>query len=144
MRYFKEAGGFPNVKLMISTSCATLCKEAFEVFHGLFPNAVILGYRKSAPKKAKKVRNDLRSKVKELGRPLLLNEKVDIQSIISAWKSVIESRHPGDHEQMPGFYDGSKLHYWDGKKWQEDIAPTSEANKCRRKGIMSGQYPGPR
>jgi len=47
------------VKLMISTGCATLCKEAFDIFHGLFPNAVLLGYRGGAPENGKTVRDAL-------------------------------------------------------------------------------------
>ncbi|MBE9066454.1 DUF4157 domain-containing protein [Leptolyngbya cf. ectocarpi LEGE 11479] len=143
LRYIEKVGGFQNVKLMISTSCATLCSEAFNVFHGLFPNAVILGYRKSAPLDGRKVRNSLQSKIKGLGRPLLLSESVDISSIISAWRSVIAGVHAGDTAQLPGYYDGSQITYWDGTAWQT-VVPTDKANKCRRKGDFRGQYPAPR
>lgn len=142
LRYIDQAGGFPNVKLMISTSCATLCQEAFDVFHNLFPNAVILGYRKSAPLEGGKVRNTLKSKIKALSRPLILEESVDITAVISAWKSTIEERHKGDQNQLPGFYDGSLIHYWDGAAWQT-ISPADKANKCKRKGDFRGQYPAP-
>jgi hypothetical protein len=36
-------GPLDNVKLLISTSCATLCKEAYEVWKRIFPKAVFLG-----------------------------------------------------------------------------------------------------
>ncbi|HEX6288937.1 MAG TPA: DUF4157 domain-containing protein [Herpetosiphonaceae bacterium] len=142
LRYIEKAGGFPNVKLMISTSCATLCKEAFEVFHGLFPNAVILGYRKSAPLEGGKVRDTFRSKVKALSRPLLLEESVDITAIIGAWKSTIESRHAGDTAQLPGYYQNGTIHYWDGAAWKT-IGPLEADNVCKRKGDFRDQYPAP-
>lgn len=141
LRYIEKAGGFSNVKLLISTSCATLCKEALEVFTKLFPNAVILGYRKSAPLDGKAVRDLLQTKVQDLKRPLLLEESVDMDSIIAAWKSVIEERHSGDTAQLPGYYKGGTVHYWDGAKWQT-IGPAEDANKCKRKGDFRGQYPG--
>lgn len=141
LRYVEKAGGFSNVKLLISTSCATLCKEALEVFTKLFPNAVILGYRKSAPLDGKAVRDLLQTKVQDLKRPLLLEESVDMDSIIAAWKSVIEERHSGDTAQLPGYYKGGTVHYWDGAKWQT-IGPAEDANKCKRKGDFRGQYPG--
>jgi len=142
LRYIEKVGGFPNVKLLISTSCATLCKEAFDVFHGLFPNAVILGYRKSAPLEGKAVRTALESKVKALARPLLLDEPVDVKAIILAWESVIEERHKGDTAQLPGYFSGGSIRYWDGAAWQV-INPSDNANKCREKGDFSSYYPAP-
>jgi hypothetical protein len=142
LRYIEKTGGFPHVKLMISTSCATLCKEAVEVFHGLFPNAVILGYRKSAPLQGAAVRDTFQSKIKALSRPLLLDQPVDVSAIISAWKSVIEEKHAGDTNTMPGYYDGT-VHYWDGTAWQS-IGAMEEGNKCKRKEDFSSQYPAPR
>jgi hypothetical protein len=142
LRYIKQVGGFPNVKLMISTSCPTLCKEAFEVFHGLFPNAVILGYRQSAPTKGYPVRNALKAKVKALSRPLLLEESVDMNAIISAWKSTIEEQHAGDTARLPGFYYGGLIHYWDGRTWQT-IDPMDTDNKCQKRKDFSSQYPAP-
>ncbi|PMR66909.1 hypothetical protein CR158_06965 [Halomonas heilongjiangensis] len=142
LRYVEKVGGFSNVKLMISTSCATLCKEAIEVFSGLFPNAVILGYRKSAPIEGAAVRSDLTQRINALNRPLLIDEPVDVATIISIWKSVIESRHKGHTSPLPGYYQGSTVEYWDGSTWQS-IPATDPANACRRKGDFSGQYPAP-
>ena len=142
LRYIGQAGGFGNVKLMVSTSCATLCTEAFDVFHGLFPNAVLLGYRKSAPLEGDKVRASLQTHIKGIGRPLLLEESVDIGAITSAWKAVIELRHRGDTASRPGYYDGTGIHSWDGKAWST-ISPSDPTNKCKQKGEYESSYPAP-
>ena len=142
LRYVDKAGGFPNVKLMISTSCATLCLEAFEVFNRLFPNAVILGYRKSAPLHGEAVRKALTAKLKAIGRPLLLDEPTDIAAITDAWKQVIEQQHKGESAPVPGFYDGTDIQYWDGTTWGT-ISPRDPHNVCKRKGDFRGQYPAP-
>ena len=141
LRYIEKIGGFPNVKFIISTSCATLCKEAIEVFHGLFPNAIILGYRKSAPIQGAAVRDAFQSKIKALSRPLLLDQPVDVSAIISAWKSVIEEKHVGENAPMPGYYDGT-VHYWDGAAWQS-IGAMVKGNECKRKDDFSSYYPAP-
>ncbi|MCY1338970.1 hypothetical protein D9M68_327610 [compost metagenome] len=142
LRYVDKAGGFANVKLMISTSCATLCKEAAEVFSGLFPNAVILGYRKSAPIQGAAVRSDLTTRINELNRPLLIDDPVDVAAIISTWKSVVESRHKDQTAPQPGYYQGGTVTYWDGSAWQT-IAATDAKNACRVKGDFRDQYPAP-
>jgi uncharacterized protein DUF4157 len=140
LRYVEQVGGFQNVKLMISTSCATLCKEAFELFHGLFPNAVILGFRKSAPVDGGGMRDALEARIKALNRPLLLDQAVDVGAIIAAWRSISEGTFAGSGS-YPAYYDGT-LHYWDGKAWQ-DIQATSAANKCFVKGDNTLNFPAP-
>ena len=142
LRYVDKAGGFPNVKLMISTSCATLCLEAFQVFNRLFPNAVILGYRKSAPLHGDAVRKALTAKIKAIGRPLLLDEPSDMAAIMDAWKQVIEQQHKGESAPVPAFYDGTDIQYWDGATWGT-ISPTDPHNVCKRKGDFRSQYPAP-
>ncbi len=142
LRFVQKKGGFPNVKLMISTSCATLCKESFEVFHGLFPNAIILGFRKSAPNQGSLVRDDFQTKLKTLGRPLLLDQPADIGAIVSSWKSIIEARYKGDVKRLPGYYDGSQVHYWEKDAWKT-IGPTQKENKCYVKGDETTAFPGP-
>ncbi len=141
LRYVDKPGGFPNVKLMISTSCATLCLEAFDVFNRLFPNAVILGYRKSAPLRGDAVRKALTAKVKAIGRPLLLDEPTDIAAIMDAWKQVIEQQHKGESAPVPGYYDGTDIQYWDGTTWGT-ISPRDPHNVCKRKGDP-GSYAAP-
>jgi hypothetical protein len=142
LRYFEKAGGFSNVKLMISTSCATLCQEAAAVFSGLFPNAVILGYRKSAPIEGAKVRSDLTQRINALTRPLLLDQPVDIAAIISIWRSIVESRHKGQTGPQAGYLQGGTVTYWDGSAWQT-ITATDAKNACKIKGNFRGQYPEP-
>ena len=142
LRYVEQTGGFANVKLLISTSCATICKEALEVFTGLFPNAVILGYRKSAPEDGKAVRNMFDSKIRGLKRGLLLDQEVDVAAIIGVWKSTIESLHKGHTRPQPGYFKAGALEYWDGTAWQT-VTPTSEDNKCKRKRDHEYNLPAP-
>lgn len=142
LRYIDKAGGFPNVKLMISTSCATLCREALNLFLSLFPNAVILGFRKSDPKEGgAPLRDAFQAKVQALNRPLLLDQAVDVSAIISAWKSVAETVKGDIAHILPGYYDGG-LNYWDGKAWQT-VDPKSDENKCHIKKDARSQLPGP-
>jgi hypothetical protein len=133
LRELEGEGKFGRVKLIISTSCATICKEALEVFTKLFPNAVILGYRKSAPIKGGAVRNSFDSAIKGLKRPLLLNEPVDVTAIIEAWKSVIKKHHPKEAERLPGYYQNGTVDFLKNGKW-DSIAGTDEANTCKKKG----------
>lgn len=142
LRYIQRIGGFPNVKLMISTSCATLCKEAIELFTGLFPNAVILGYRKSAPIDGAAVRNAFQSQIMDLDKPLLLDQPVDVNTVVDTWKGVIEAIHAGHRYQLPGYYRNGVVHYWDGTAW-DTIGPSDATNSCRRKGDESSSFPAP-
>jgi Domain of unknown function (DUF4157) len=143
LRYIEKSGGFPNVKLMISTSCATLCREALNVFTSLFPNALILGFRRSNPKKeGQVVREGFQSRIEALNRPLLLDQAPDVKAIVSAWKSVAESIE-GDLEHIqPGYYDGG-VHYWNGEVWKT-IEAASDQNKCKIKKDARELLPGPR
>ncbi len=142
LRYVQQAGGFANVKLVISTSCATICKEALEVFTGLFPNAVLLGYRKSAPRDGKAVRDTFDQKIIGLRRGLLLDQSVDVDAIVAAWKATIQAVHAGDTTPLPGYFRGGALEYWDGKAWKT-VSAMSEDNKCRRKTDHTYDLPAP-
>lgn len=142
LRYVEKIGGFTNVKLLISTSCATLCKEAVEVFRSLFPNAVILGYRKSAPLEGGAVRSELTAKLNALNRPLLLDQPLDMSAIISTWQSIVETKHKGHTAPQPGYCEGGTVKYWDGAAWQT-IGTADAANSCKVKGDFRGQYPEP-
>lgn len=128
LRYIEKKGGFPNVKVMISTACATLCREAFNIFHGLFPKAALLGYRSGAPLDGGAVRDSFDTKLKGAG-PLLLSEAADIGSIISAWKSAVEEVHKKKAAPEPSYYDGSKMETWNGTAW-EPVVPTDKKNVC--------------
>lgn len=133
LRTLAAEGDFKRVKLVVSTSCATICKEALAVFTALFPNAVILGYRKSAPEQGEAVRNDFDTAIRDLKRPLLLEESVDVEAIISAWKSVIERRHPNESRRLPGYYKNGTVHYLESGTWNS-MAGSDAANSCRKKG----------
>jgi len=133
LRELEGEGKFDRVKLIISTSCATICKEALEVFTKLFPNAVILGYRKSAPKLGGAVRNSFDSAIRGLKKPLLLDEPVDVTAIIDAWKSVVKKHHRSEAERLPGYYENGTVNFLKNGKW-DSIAGTDEANSCKKKG----------
>jgi hypothetical protein len=144
LRYLQRAGGFPNVKLMISTSCATLCNEALDVFTGLFPNATILGYGKSAPLDGGAVRTEFASQIKKMNLPLILSESSDVARVVGAWKATVEGRHKGEAAKYPrpGYYQGGNVHYWDGTSWTTQARGDAD-NRCYRKGDFRGQYPEP-
>jgi hypothetical protein len=133
LRELEGEGKFSRVKLIISTSCATICKEALEVFNKLFPNAVILGYRRTAPEKGEAVRNSFDSAIRGLKKPLLLEEPVDVTAIIDAWKSVIKKHHRNEAERLPGYYQKGTVYFLKNGKW-DSIAGTDEANSCKKKG----------
>ncbi|WP_299336092.1 DUF4157 domain-containing protein [uncultured Psychroserpens sp.] len=126
-------GDFSRVKLIISTSCATICKEAIEVFAPLFPNAVILGYRKSAPLEGGKVRSTFQKKIKALNKPLLLNQSFDVQSVIDVWKSTMKQYHPKEKTRLPGYYKGGQVYYLEMGTWKSMTA-LDKGNSCKKKG----------
>lgn len=141
LRKLEGKGDFSRVKLIISTSCATICLEALQLFAKLFPNAVILGYRKSAPKAGEAVRKSFDKAIKGLKKPLLLNQPVDVAAIIEAWKSVVKKHHPKEHERMPGYYKDGTVHFLKDGKW-ESMPGTDPANACKVKGteIQQAQH----
>ena len=133
LRALAGKGDFSRVKLIISTSCATCCKEAVETFAPIFPNAVILGYRKSAPMHGKAVRNDFDKGIRSLKRPLLLNQPVDVNTIIGVWKSVVKRHHPRENKRLPGYYQNGIVHYLELGVWKS-MPATGAVNTCKKKG----------
>ncbi len=133
LRKLKGNGNFDRVKLIISTSCATICKEAIEVFTALFPNAVILGFRKSAPLEGEILRNDFEKAILGLKKPLLLNQAVDVAAIIDAWKSVIVKTYPNEAERLPGYFQGGTVYFLKNGKW-DSMKGDSKDNSCKKKG----------
>lgn len=127
------AGDFSRVKLMVSTSCATICKQALDVFTSLFPNAVILGYRKSAPIEGDSVRNAFDRGIIALKKPLLLDQPVDVTAIIDVWKKVVKNSHPREAERLPGYYQAGTVHYLENGAWKS-MAGSDASNSCRKKG----------
>ena len=134
----QQNGGFANVKLMIATSCATICQEALQVFTGLFPNAVILGYRQSAPVSGADVRNDFDKKIAGLKRGLLLDQTVDVDAIISVWKDVVRKETGSNDRPQPGYFRAGAIEYWDGKAWKNDSSPLGSQNRCHLHADISG------
>ncbi|HEX6848773.1 MAG TPA: DUF4157 domain-containing protein [Chitinophagaceae bacterium] len=126
-------GDFSRVKLIISTSCATCCKEATDIFSSIFPNATILGYRKSAPTMGKDVRDSFDKGIQSLKRPLLLDQPVDVNAIIEVWKSVIKKHHPNENERLPGYYQAGVVHYLESGTWKS-VSASDGSNSCRKKG----------
>jgi len=130
-----------KVKLIISTSCATICKEAAETFKPLFPNAMILGFRKSAPLKGGKLADEFASK---LPKDLLLSSDMNgLNAAKSAWKAVAQKIHAGSDSQ-PGLLNlgSDDMEYWNGKKWISGKG-TDSTNKCAVKGDYSADFPPP-
>ncbi|MGG7378440.1 hypothetical protein ACQ7B2_06665, partial [Escherichia coli] len=71
------------------------------VFTKLFPNAVILGARRSTPLKGEAIRGGFDRGIKALKKPLLLDQPVDVAAMIEVWKSVVTKLHPKEHEILP-------------------------------------------
>jgi hypothetical protein len=138
LRSLAGKGDFGRVKLIVSTSCATCCKEAVEVFAPIFPSAVILGYRRSAPEKGEAVRNAFDKGILGLKRPLLLDQPIDVDAIIGVWKSVVETHHPNEGTRLPGYYQGGTVHYFEMGTWKS-IPATDAANTCIEKGSTFGE-----
>ena len=133
LRALAGKGDFSRVKLLISTSCATCCQEAVSVFSSLFPNVVILGFRRSAPEKGDAMRNAFDSGIKNLKRPLLLNEPVDVSAIIGVWKSVAQTRFPKEAASQPAYYQAGTVYYLEMGTWKS-LPATDPANSCKKKG----------
>ncbi|MFZ0062724.1 MAG: DUF4157 domain-containing protein [Pyrinomonadaceae bacterium] len=134
-------GPLNNVKLLIGTSCATLCKEAFEVWKPLFPNAFFLGAARSTPLNGAVLANSF---VNNLAKDLLFDPGAPgVMSAISAWKTAVEKTQSA--AVRGGVLDiaGGKVEFWDGKKWVSEAA-TDPDNDCKTKGDYSGSVPDPR
>ena len=121
-------GPLNNVKLLISTSCATLCKDAYDVWKSIFPNAFFLGAARSTPTKGSVLANAF---VKNLPADLLFDAGAPgLSSAISAWKSAIQKTQSA--AVRGGVLDiaAGKVTYWDGKKWVE-VGATDPDNGCQ-------------
>lgn len=134
-------GPLPNVKLIISTSCATLCKEAFEVWKGIFPNAVFLGAARSTPLNAGALANTF---VKSLPKDLLFDPGAPgLSDAINAWKSAVKKTQTGGVRGGVLDIAAATVELWDGKKWL-NLAATDKDNICKVKGDYSANIPDPR
>jgi hypothetical protein len=134
-------GPLPNVRLLISTSCATLCTEAWEVWKGLFPNAVFLGAARSTPLKGSTLANAF---VKRLPKDLLFDPGAPgIASAISAWKGAVEATQTSAVRGGVLDVKAGTVELWDGKKWLS-LAAGDKDNACKVKGDYSANVPDPR
>jgi hypothetical protein len=135
-------GPLNNVKLLISTSCATLCKEAYEVWKDIFPNAIFLGAARSTPKKGSKLANAF---VNNLPPDLLFDEGAPgLSSAISAWKTAVEKTQTS--AVRGGVLDiaSGTLEYWYEKKWVK-VNATDATNNCHlHPEDYSASVPDPR
>ena len=134
-------GPLPDVKLLISTSCATLCTEAYEVWKTIFPNAVFLGAARSTPLKGSTLANAF---VKNLPKDLLFDPGAPgLSSAIDAWKSAVQKTQTS--AVRGGVLDiaAGTIEFWNGKTWESKSA-TDADNKCKVKDDYSGSVPDPR
>ncbi|MBW7885200.1 MAG: DUF4157 domain-containing protein [Caldilineaceae bacterium] len=129
-----------NVKLVVSTSCATICKDPAAIWKSLFPKAVFLGYKKSAPLNGATM---AQSFVKRLPKDFLF-EAGGQSAAVSAWKGAIKAIHKGDSTREPGWLDvpGNQVEYWTGSKFKK-VAADSVDNQCKEKGDQSASVPDP-
>lgn len=134
-------GPLDNVKLLISTSCATLCKEAFEVWKDIFPNAVFLGAAKSTPLKGSTLANAF---VKKLPKDLLFDPGAPgLESAKTAWKSAVEKTQTS--KVRGGVLDiaAGEVELWFDRKWHK-MSATDPDNECFVKGDYAEGIPDPR
>lgn len=134
-------GPLPNVKLLISTSCATLCKEAYELWKTIFPNAIFLGAARSTPLKGSVLANAF---VKNLPPDLLFDPGAPgLESAITAWKTAVEKTQTS--AVRGGVLDiaAGTIEFWNGKTW-ESMSATDAANKCKVKDDYLADVPDPR
>jgi hypothetical protein len=134
-------GPIDNVKLLISTSCATLCTEAYNLWKTIFPKATFLGAARSTPLEGSVLANAF---VKNLPADLLFDEGAPgLSSAISAWKSAVEKTQSA--AVRGGVLDiaAGKVDYWNGKSWIK-VDATDADNSCKVKGDYSVDVPDPR
>lgn len=136
------SGPLNNVRLIVSTSCATICRDPAIIWKSLFPKAVFLGYKKSAPLNGGAMAASFAAK---LPKDLLLEAGGGgIQSAVQAWKAAIQSNHPGDSATQAGWMDiaANQVEYWTGKQFVQVVAD-SDQNACKEKGDYSDINPDP-
>ena len=134
------AGPLNNVRLIVSTSCATICRDPAAVWRKLFPNAVFLGYKKSAPLNGGTMANTFAS---NLPKDLLLDSG-GVAAAAAAWKAAIRSNHRGEKSTQAGVLDvaANQVEYWTGSTFN-GVAADAEQNQCKVKGDYSDDFPDP-
>ena len=110
-----------------------MCREAAAIWKNLFPNALFLGFKKSAPLDGGGLASSFASK---LPKDLLLEAGGGGASqAVSAWKSTVQSKFAKDPSRQPGWLDvsGGQVEVWDGKAWKM-LQAGAEENACAKKG----------
>jgi len=115
-----------KVKLVASTSCATICKDVARIYKDKFPNALVLGYKYSAPLNGALVSNSFSDNLVKKG-PVDLNSPAGLGDVRDAWKKATTS-NPGT-EGAPGILFGDDVEYYGGGKWKTAKADSKE-NEC--------------
>lgn len=115
-----------RVKLVASTSCATICKDVAAIWRSRFPDALILGYRFSAPLDGSKVADSFTKKLQSKGK-IDLSDAAGLDVVRQAWKDAViaEGSLSGGpallYKDEVEFYEKGK---WIKKPWDD------KANEC--------------
>jgi hypothetical protein len=134
-------GPLNNVRLLISTSCATLCKEAFDVWKSIFPNAMFLGAARSTPLDGAKLANAF---VNNLPADLLFDAGAPgLDGAVGAWKTAVEKTQSAGVRGGVLDIAGGTVEYWSGTAWVK-VNATDPDNSCKSKGDFSADMPDPR
>ncbi|MCF0074349.1 hypothetical protein LZD49_27950 [Dyadobacter sp. CY261] len=115
-----------KVKLIVSTSCATICKDVAKIWQSKFPGATILGYRFSAPLDGSKVATGFGNQLAKKG-PVDLSNSTGMAKVKEAWKSVVLAKH--SIGGGPGILEGTEVEFHNGKTWVKK-AWDDKANEC--------------
>jgi hypothetical protein len=115
-----------NVKLVVSTGCATICKDTAAIFKDKFPNAMVLGYRLSAPTNGSIVADAFANEMAGKG-PINLLDAAEKGKVGEAWKKV--TNKPGSSRGQPGILNNGSIEFWNGRAWVTEAAD-SDANSC--------------
>ena len=114
------------MKLVASTSCATICKDVAKIYESKFPNALILGYKYSAPLNGGKVSMAFGDSLVKKGA-IDLSTSAGLDAVKDSWKTVTLA-NPGK-EGQPGMLLGGNVEFYNGKTWQTAKSDSKE-NDC--------------
>ena len=103
-----------RVKLVVSTSCATLCKDVASIWKSKFPDALILGYRFSAPTNGGVVADAFSQQLIKLG-PISLSDAGSLQNVRKAWKAVVLGG--GSAGGGPALLFNGEIEFFENGKW---------------------------
>jgi len=96
------ARGQEKVKLVVSTSCATLLRDIARLYMEKFPNALVLGYRGRTPANGSVVANAFVENLSTKGL-VDLTSPSDLEKVKNSWKDITTS-HPGKDSEPGALY----------------------------------------